>query len=58
MNDVAHKHAMRWETRLSITEIRARWLEIRARVEAGETIVVTRHGKPVADLHPHRPADR
>ncbi|MFT3988219.1 type II toxin-antitoxin system Phd/YefM family antitoxin [Aestuariivirga sp.] len=45
-------------TRLSITEIKARWLEIMARVEAGETIVVTRHGKPVADLHPHRPADR
>jgi prevent-host-death family protein len=26
------------------------------RVEAGETIVITRRGKPVADLVPHRPA--
>ncbi|HET8815307.1 MAG TPA: type II toxin-antitoxin system prevent-host-death family antitoxin [Solirubrobacterales bacterium] len=26
------------------------------RVEGGETIVVTRRGKPVADLVPHRPA--
>jgi prevent-host-death family protein len=26
------------------------------RVEKGETIVITRRGKPVADLVPHRPA--
>ncbi len=26
------------------------------RVEEGETIVITRRGKPVADLVPHRPA--
>jgi prevent-host-death family protein len=26
------------------------------RVEAGETIVITLRGKPVADLVPHRPA--
>lgn len=25
------------------------------RVEAGETVVITRRGKPVADLIPHRP---
>jgi len=25
------------------------------RVESGETIVITRRGKPVADLVPHRP---
>jgi prevent-host-death family protein len=28
------------------------------RVEQGETIVITRRGKPVADLVPHRPESR
>ena len=28
------------------------------RVEAGERIVITRRGKPVADLTPHRPEAR
>ena len=28
------------------------------RVEEGETIVITRRGKPVADLVPHRPEPR
>jgi prevent-host-death family protein len=27
------------------------------RVEEGETIVITRRGKPVADLVPHRPGE-
>jgi prevent-host-death family protein len=29
--------------------------EIIRRVEAGESFVVTRNGKPIADLTPHRP---
>jgi antitoxin (DNA-binding transcriptional repressor) of toxin-antitoxin stability system len=27
------------------------------KVEAGETVVITRRGKPVADLVPHRPGE-
>lgn len=38
-------------------ELRNDSAEIMRRVEAGETFVVTRNGKPVADLVPHRPAD-
>jgi prevent-host-death family protein len=30
--------------------------EIMRRVEAGETFVITRNGKPIADLVPHGPA--
>jgi antitoxin (DNA-binding transcriptional repressor) of toxin-antitoxin stability system len=32
--------------------------ELARRVEAGETIVVIREGKPVLDLVPHRPSGR
>jgi prevent-host-death family protein len=30
--------------------------EIMRRVEAGESFIITRNGRPVADLTPHRPA--
>lgn len=37
---------------ISITEAKANWLNIIARVEQGEPIAITRWGKPVAALHP------
>ncbi|PRX51304.1 prevent-host-death family protein [Prauserella shujinwangii] len=37
-------------------ELRNDNAEIMRRVEAGESFVVTRHGRPVADLVPHRRA--
>lgn len=42
---------------ISQRELRNDNAKIMRRVEAGETFVVTRHGKPVADLVPHQ-ADR
>jgi prevent-host-death family protein len=41
-------------TTVSISEIRKRLTELARRVEQGETIVVTRNGKPVLDLVPHK----
>jgi prevent-host-death family protein len=40
---------------VSITEMRRRWDELTRRVENGETVVVTRYGRPVVNLIPHRP---
>ena len=42
-------------TTLSIREVKNRLTELARRVERGETIVVTRNGRPVLDLVPHRP---
>jgi len=39
-------------TRVPITEARARLSALLARAEAGERIIITRHGKPVACLGP------
>lgn len=39
---------------ISIRDAKNRLTEIAREVEAGETIVVTRHGRPVFDLVPHR----
>jgi prevent-host-death family protein len=39
---------------VSIREARNKLTELARRVEAGETIIVTRHGKPVFDLVPHK----
>jgi len=39
---------------VSISEARKRLTALAKRVEKGETIVVTRNGKPVFDLVPHR----
>ena len=36
-----------------VKEAKAKLTELLRRVEAGERIVLTRHGKPVADLVPH-----
>jgi prevent-host-death family protein len=41
----------------SIDEVRERFAELLAMVEADETIVVTRDGKPVCDVRPHRKVD-
>lgn len=38
---------------ISVKEAKAKLTELLRRVEAGESIVLTRHGKPVADLVPH-----
>jgi prevent-host-death family protein len=39
---------------LSIKEAKNRLTELARVVEAGETITVTRHGKPVFDIVPHQ----
>jgi prevent-host-death family protein len=41
---------------ISIRDAKNRLTELARRVEMGETIVVTRNGKPVLDLVPHRRA--
>ena len=40
---------------VSIREAKNRLTELARQVERGETIVVTRNGRPVFDLVPHRP---
>jgi prevent-host-death family protein len=42
-------------TTISIREAKNRLTELARQVEAGATIVVTRSGRPVFDLVPHRP---
>lgn len=42
-------------TTVSIKEAKNRLTELARRVEEGETVVVTRNGKPVIDLVPHKP---
>jgi prevent-host-death family protein len=42
-------------TSVSIKEAKNKLTELARRVEAGETVVVTRNGKPVLDLVPHKP---
>jgi prevent-host-death family protein len=41
---------------VSIREAKNRLLQLAREVERGETIVVTRNGRPVIDLVPHQPA--
>ena len=41
-------------TKVSIKEAKNRFTELGRRAEAGETVVVTRNGKPAFDLVPHR----
>lgn len=38
--------------RVSVTEARREWSKLLAAVEAGESVIITRHGKPVAHLVP------
>lgn len=40
---------------VSMKEAKNRLTELARLVEGGETVVVTRHGKPVFDLVPHQP---
>jgi prevent-host-death family protein len=40
---------------VSIKDAKNRLTELARRVERGETVVVTRNGRPVLDLVPHRP---
>lgn len=42
-------------TTVSIRDAKNRLTELARRVEQGETVVVTRNGRPVLDLVPHRP---
>jgi prevent-host-death family protein len=42
-------------TMVSIKDAKNRLTELARLVEKGETVVVTRNGKPVFDLVPHRP---
>nr|WP_294513178.1 type II toxin-antitoxin system prevent-host-death family antitoxin [uncultured Rhodopila sp.] len=42
-------------TIVSIRDAKNRLTELARQVEGGETIVVTRNGRPVFDLVPHRP---
>lgn len=39
---------------VSVAEARARFSELLDKVEAGETVVITRRGEPVADLSGHK----
>ena len=39
---------------VSVAEARARFSELLDKVEAGETVVITRRGEPIADLSGHR----
>jgi prevent-host-death family protein len=43
------------EMNVSIKEAKDRLSELVRRAEAGETVVLTRHDEPVADLVPHAP---
>lgn len=40
---------------VSIREAKTRLTELARQVENGETIVVTRHGRPIFEMVPHRP---
>jgi prevent-host-death family protein len=42
-------------TTVSIKDAKNRLTQLARLVEKGETVVVTRNGKPVLDLVPHRP---
>ena len=42
-------------TTVSIREAKSRLTELARRVEQGEMVVITRNGRPILDLVPHRP---
>ena len=39
-------------TTVSVTQAKAAWLDLIERVEAGERVIITRWGRPVAELQP------
>lgn len=41
-------------TRVSVSEAKARFTELLRKVESGEEVVVTRHGKEIAQIGPRR----
>jgi prevent-host-death family protein len=43
------------EATYSMTEAKARWLELVDRAEAGESFTITKWGKPVAKLKKYEP---
>ena len=43
---------------IQISNAKARLAELIDEVERGETFVITRHGKPIADLKPHADSRR
>lgn len=43
---------------IPIKDAKNRLTELARRVESGETIVVTRNGRPVLDMVPHQPAGK
>ncbi|MPV51333.1 type II toxin-antitoxin system prevent-host-death family antitoxin [Pseudactinotalea sp. HY160] len=45
-------------TRIRSSDLRNDYVEIMRRVAAGETFTVTVHGRPVADIAPHRARPR
>lgn len=42
-------------TTVSIKEAKNRLTELARLAEKGETVVITRHGQPIADIVPHKP---
>jgi prevent-host-death family protein len=53
MNDMPPKSAPA-KTTVSMKEAKNRLTELARRVEAGETVTITRNGKPVLDMVPHK----
>jgi prevent-host-death family protein len=45
-------------TQVSIKDAKNRLTELARRVEKGERVTITRHGKPVLDLVPHKAESR
>jgi len=43
---------------VSVTEARRQWSKLLVAVEAGESVIITRYGKPVAHLTPPKGAAR
>ena len=42
---------------IGLAEAKSKLSEILDRVEAGETVVISRNGAPVAELRPHKPVN-
>ena len=53
MNDLPAKAAPA-KTMVSMKEAKNRLTELARRVEAGEAVTITRNGKPILDLVPHK----
>lgn len=49
------RHPARTPTELPVSETKARLSEILHLISAGTRLVITNHGRPIADLVPHDP---